>query len=242
MEDLFTKQFNWIDLGIAALFLLLIYFLLQFIQRIISRAGFLRNLRFTIQDGIHQLLLLYEPLVGIILIGIFAFINPMLHGSLLILLVLLGFKQLRNYVSGRVIQINNSLSNGKKVRVGDHQGVISAVGRQGIELQTDEGLHFIPFLHLQEKGYTIISGQEIGGFYQLELVPKEEKEAPSAHQERLMNLLAATPYLDIQFKPELSAKGKTIQARILLKEENHLNALLPLIEEWGYQAKVTNLI
>ena len=54
MEDLLTKQFNWIDLGIAALFLLLIYFLLQFLQRIISRAGFLRNLRFTIRDESNE--------------------------------------------------------------------------------------------------------------------------------------------------------------------------------------------
>jgi hypothetical protein len=57
-----------------------------------------------------------------------------------------------------------------------------------------------------------------------------------------MNLLASTPYLDMQFKPELSVSGETIQARVLLKEENHLNALLPLIEDWGYQAKVINLI
>jgi hypothetical protein len=242
MEVLFDKQFNWFDLGVAALFLLLVYFLLQFLQRIIVRAGFLKNLRFNIQNDIHKLLLFYEPLVFVILIGIFVFINPVLHGTLLLLLVLLAFKQLRNYMSGRVIQINKSLSAGKKIKVNAQQGVISAVGRQGIELQTDEGLHFIPYLHLQEKGYTIISGQEIGGFYQLEIIPQSEKEKSAVHLERLMNLLASTPYLDMQFKPELSVSGETIQARVLLKEENHLSALLPLIEDWGYQAKVINLI
>ncbi len=242
MEVLFAKQFNWIELGLAAVFLLLVYFLLQFLQRIVSRAGFLRNMRFAIEDGIHQLLLFYEPLAGIILIGILVFINPVLHGSLLILLILLGYKQLRNYVSGRVIRINKSLSAGKKIKVDNQQGIISVVGRQGIEIQTDEGLHFIPYQHLQEKGYTLISGQEIGGFYQLELLPKDEKAKPAVLQEGLMNLLAATPYLDIQFKPELTVRDQTIHARVLLKEEQHLSALLALIEDWGYQGKVTNLI
>jgi hypothetical protein len=81
MEVLFAKQFNWFDLGVAAMFLLLIYFLLQFVQRIIVRAGFLKNLRFNIQDDIHKLLLFYEPLVVRHPDRYFRFYQPrILHG------------------------------------------------------------------------------------------------------------------------------------------------------------------
>ena len=54
--------------------------------------------------------------------------------------------------------------------------------------------------------------------------------------------MASAPYLDIHYEPEFVPKESSILARVLLKEERHLSDLLLLMEEWGYQGKVTNLI
>ncbi len=244
MEPVVIKQFTWINFGMAALLLFLVFLLLQFLHRIVGRALFLGRYQFPLKAGIHRLLLVYEPLVLFILTGIFVFINPALHGFLFLILLLGGFYQLRDYVSGRLVLGTRGLSTGKKLKTNHLQGIITNVGRLGLELQTTDGLHFIPYRQLTARGYTLVSGQEIGGFHQIVLQPKD-KDLKKDHVNHLMNLMATTPYVDINYRPELvavAAPDPTIKARILLKEESHLPQLLALIDDWGYDGQVTNLV
>ena len=244
MDTILVKQFSWFNFLTAAAVLFLVYFSLQFLHRLLGRVHFLRGLETRMQTAIQRILLVYEPLVLLILIGIFVFINPVLHGFIFFILFLGGFAHLRNYLAGRVVQTNEGLAIGGRIKTDIQQGIIAKVARLGLELQTDDGLHFIPYRQLLINGYTLVSGQEIGGFHQFKLVPKKENERKD-HVRHLSHLLASTPYLDTNYKPEFiisDSPERAIQTRLLLKEESHLEPTLSLIEDWGYTCQLTKLV
>ncbi|MEM6628740.1 MAG: hypothetical protein AAF694_03670 [Bacteroidota bacterium] len=241
MEQLLKQQFSWGYLGIMAVVLLGGYFLLQFLMRLLKQASYQRGIGYFLKIGIEQILFLYEPIAVFLLTGIFVFINPIFHGFLLALLLIPGFQHLRNYESGKIIQAGKGLSLGKKIKSGNLQGIIVRTGRLGLELQSDGGVHFVPYRQLLMEGYTIISGQEIQSFHQLSILPKGD-ETDQDHEAHLFNQLIATPYLDLNYSPEFTKREKGFDVRILLKKEEHITHLIDLMEEWGYQSKEVHLV
>lgn len=241
MEKVFTPQFSWIYLGITALILLVVYFLLKFLLRLTQQTTLFKRNRFYLKSTMEWVLLIFEPLALFILAGIFVFINPVFHGFLIGLLLIPGFQHLRNYESGKIIQASKSLTLGKKLKSKGIQGIIARVGRLGLELQSDEGLHFVPYRQLLSQGYTLVSGQEIGSFHQVAITPKEGN-TQTHHEKHLFNLLISSPYLDVNFKPEIGKNGEAIEARVLLKEESYFPHLIALIDEWGYKGAEAKLI
>lgn len=236
METLLLEQFSWGRLFIAGLILLTVYFILQFIRRLLERAAFMGSWQAPAMRFSRYILLIYEPLALVIIGGIFVLINPIFHGLIMGLLFLAGFPHLRNYLAGRVVQFDHHIDRGSRLRSGAFEGVVLEMGRLGLQLQTNEGLHHLTYARLLAEGYTLISGEEIGGFYQLLIRPREADEKVR-HLQHLQNLLLTAPYLDWHHKPELTSgdtEQQTIEARVLVREENHLHDLVELIREWGY--------
>lgn len=242
MEELLSVRFSWTYLFTMALVLLAIYAALRFLNQLLERAAFLGNWQGRAQQAIHYITLVYEPLALIVLLGIFVMISPIFHGLLLIILFLTSFTHLRNYVAGRVIQVHHNLTRGSRVQMEDLEGVVLEMGRLGMQLQTKEGLFHLSYTRLLNQGYALISGDEIGGFYQLQLQPKEA-DTKVRHLQQLQNLLVTTPYLDWSHKPELNQTDddpQHLHIRVLLREERHLPDLMALIREWGYECRLTD--
>lgn len=240
MDNIFSAQFSWTDFFFIALLLVVAYFILQFFDRMLRKYEFLGKYQEGIRGFIHSTFLLYEPLVLLILGGVFILINPVFHGILALIVLWGGFTHVKNYFSGRVVHFDDSISVGKRLKTNDLQGIISDMGRLGIKFRTKKGLQFINYSKLISDGYMLLSGEEVGGFYQLNIRPKEldEKMDYSTH---LLDLLATTPYLDWNHKPQILPSkdaSKPIEARVVVKEESHLFDLITLIQEWGYTCKV----
>lgn len=236
MENLLSIQFSWTYLFTMGLFLLALFFALKFIDRLLDKASFLGRWQLPAIRAVRYLLLVYEPLALILVGGIFVLINPVFHGLLLTLLFLSAFTHLRNYVAGRVIQMDHHIDRGSRLRAGDIEGVVLEMGRLGMQIQTKEGLFHLTYARLLTSGYTLISGDEIGGFYQLRISPKEA-DNKGRHQQQLQQLLVTAPYLDWNHKPEVTVlddDAQQLEARVLVREENHLYDLMALIREWGY--------
>ena len=86
-----------------------------------------------------------------------------------------------------------------------------------------------------------IRDREIGGFYHLELSPKDTLDNVSSHRVHLLDLFATAPYVDWHHKPEIfqdDVQENQLEARVLIKEESHLHELVALIKEWGYNCKL----
>jgi hypothetical protein len=241
MESLLSLQFSWTNFFTSALFLLVLFFALQFIDRLLKRTSFLSIWHSPVKKAVRYLLLLFEPIALSFLGGIFVLINPIFHGLLLVFLFLTAFTHLRNYIAGRVIQLDHQIDRGSQIRSGDIEGVVLEMGRLGVQIQTKEGLYRLTYVNLLRQGYTLISGEEIGGFYQLRIHPKDET-SKIRHLQFLQNNFVTVPYLDRNHKPELIAldeQANKLEARVLVREENHLYDLIALIKEWGYHCVVS---
>ncbi|MBB4080690.1 hypothetical protein GGR28_003325 [Lewinella aquimaris] len=238
MTPLLQPHFGWTDLLFAVLLLYGSYALLLMVRDRLQKTKRAEGFRAGAYRIIAPFLLLYEPLTALVLTVIFVFIDPLLHGLLLLIVVVAGFSRLRDYLSGRIVLFNPLIGVGKRMRTDRHKGVISRIGRIGLYLQTGEGLHFINYTTLLTEGFSLITGKDIGGYYQLEMPHPEGISHPLRH---LADQLTTTPYLDRSFKPDLAFAGKDqqrIHARLSVREEKHLSELLTLFNEWGYPATI----
>lgn len=241
MEALLNTDISWLYFVNTVLILLLVYLALNIVSNILPKLMFSERIINPIKKYIDYVLLLYEAIAIIILISVFILINPPLHGLIAAILFLGSFAHIKNYISGRIIQFDANFKVGKKISYQNIQGIIMHANRLGLKVKTNKGLYFIGYAPLLSDGYMLMSGDEIGGFYQLKINPNNPEEKVD-YSTRLRDLLATTPYLDWNHKPEFlpASKDNEMNARILVKEESHLHDLINLIEEWGYSVKIVN--
>jgi len=240
MEDILTDKASWGNLLVIAIGLLIFYFALQFLNKIVRRAAFLKVFQQPIKNVIRYLLQLYEMLAIVILGSVFVLINPFYHGVLFLIILLIGFPHIKNYVSGRMIKLANQITKGSNLQTSNMEGIVSKMERLGLNLKTKQGIHFLEYNKLLSNGYTILAGEDIGGFYQLNITAKEE-ETKTNHTVKLLDLLITAPYLDWHHKPEVTAKNDNpndLEAKILVREEVHVHELVALIKEWGYGCRI----
>ncbi|MEM8526571.1 MAG: hypothetical protein AAGG68_18150 [Bacteroidota bacterium] len=232
-----NQQITWLNLLFAAIVLLGIYFLLRFADKRLLNATLSNRYFDVLKNVVHYGLLIYEPLVVVVLISVFVLINPLIHGVIIAALAIIGFQHLRNYVTGRLIQLDNHVAVGKQVKLSQEQGVISEIGRTGLYLQTTTGRHFIPYQEVYITGYTLTNREEVGGFYQLKIKTPEDKKG----ENRLLDLMATVPYLDWNHQPKISIDSENenaLRVQVSVKEEKHVRELMTALNEWGYQAEM----
>lgn len=238
MERLLNPLFGWIDLLVASLLLYGVYALVSLLINRLDKTKRPEGFRARTHQILSVGLLLFEPVAALMLIMIFVFINPPVHGLIVLLLIGAGFSRIRDYLSGRIVLFTPLISVGKRMKTDRYTGVISRINRIGLYLQTGEGLHFVNYTSLLTEGYSLITGKDIGGYYQLVLTPPEDSHESLRE---LTDRLTTTPYLDRSFRPELAYAENDedrIQARLSVREEKHLNELLALLREWGYPATI----
>lgn len=233
-------QYNWGNWLSMALLIFILYLVLQFVDRRLDKVNILGRYQERVHQLIRSSLLAYEPLALIILSVGFVLINPPFHGLGVGLLVLLGFNQLRNYINGRIVQFDKNIKKGAKVSVDKLSGVLAELGLFGLRIKNSQGLHFLNYSHVLNTGYLMHAGEQVGGYFSLKILAKE-KEGKVLPREQIMDLFAATPYLDWNYKPEISYSKKNplqLNARVSVKEKKHLKDLILLIDEWGYDTEI----
>ena len=232
--------FSWLNFLGATIILLLAYLLMRLVHELLSRQMKKNEWLIGLKKGLYSLLKVYEIIVFLILGSVFIFINPILHGSILLAIVLFSFSHIKNYVSGKLASLDDNLSVGKRLDIGAAKGVIVKMGQLGIQLRTSTGIRFVSYTQLFSEGYNLVAVEEIGGFYQFELLP-EDKNSSSNHIQRLMDAFLMTPYIDPSRQPELiftDNTTNTMEARILIREDSNLDDFIQLINELGYQCNV----
>ena len=240
MEAITGFRVSWPGLLLLGLALLAFYFVLRIVYRLVAGASVSSRLLTASRQLLRSALLLYEPLAILGWSAFFVFINPPLHALLLGVLFLGGYPHIRNYVSGRLIRLGHAIIPGKKLRSGEVQGVVSRLGNLGLYLQADDGRHYLSYSHLLSDGYTLLSGEDVSGVYHLS-VTQEGEEPPANYAQKLMDILATTPYLDWNHKPEWITDGtldNRLELRVVLKQDGHLRELIQLLDELGFSCRV----
>ena len=240
MNDLLRSHFTWTQFFVAAVGLFALYFALQFGKQILKNTQFLGSLRLPLLKSVERLLIFYEPIVILLLGSAFVLIRPSFHGLWMVLLLIGGFSHVKNYISGIILQMDKGLSIGNQIKVGEHKGMIATIDRLGIQLNTAKGTQYINYSTLSDKGYLLLSGEAIGGSYTLKISPKEPNEKGNSSLP-LMDILTTTPYLDWKHRPKINLLGDdthSMNVKIMVREDGHLEDLVRLIEERGYLCKV----
>ena len=240
MEKLLEIKVTWFDLGQTVVLLVIIFFVLHGLIRLLKRVPLFGNYQNTLLSGIRNVLLFFEPLALLLIACYFLFINPLVHGFIIGGLLLIGSSFIRNYLMGKMLQWDNSFSIGKQIGINDSKGIISQISRTGLYLKTGKGAQFLSYEQLYNNGFTVFSGNEAGGYYQLKVKP-ENLEEKIDHQTNLLDALADAPYLNWNYKTEVTPSKNSAEqflVKVFVKEEHHLNELLQLISGWGYICKI----
>lgn len=241
MDELLNYRITWFSFLLWAALITGGHLLLQSANRLWPGVPPGKGLRGRIKQVLHYILMVYEPVAVIVTGSLFVMWNPLLHGGILAVLMLVGFPHVKNFVSGRIARFNLAITPGVQLRTGEVKGIVAGLGNLGLQLKTNEGIFFITYSSLLANGYTLLSGEEVGGFYHLRIstLSEENEGVPAAAP--IMDLLAFTPYLDWNHKPEwIPASGgrEHPEVRVLLREENHLYELIELMKEWGYHGRL----
>ena len=240
MEYLLQSHFTWWDFFMVAIALLASYFILQFTKQVLENTQFTGEARIPLLSGVERLLVFYEPIVILLLLSAFVLVNPVFHGIITVLIVVGSFTHIKNYISGRIIQMDKNISVSNRVRIDKQTGIISEMGRLGLKLKTDKGVQYINYSKLIADGFMLLSGDEIGGYYRLKITPKDPKEKVN-YSLQLMDMFATIPYLDWNYKPTLTETNEenlALNAKIMVRENGHLQDLVKLIEERGFTCSV----
>ena len=177
LDQLFELNYTWTDLFLLIILLGLLYFLLIFLRRIIPSLSFLGRLRSSFRKFLDKVISLYEPLVILLVVGVFIMIKPGFHGLMIGALGVFTLDHVRNYFQGRLYLTNKTLQVGRRIKVKGSEGVIVKLGRFGVDVRTDEGLSFLPYQMLIKQGYVMSSGEKIGGYYHLNITHEDPKES-----------------------------------------------------------------
>jgi len=234
------NQFTWLSLLRISLFLIAVYFLLHLASRLLPLVRRRTSLVDFSERIIKIFILVFEPLTIGIIASYFVLINPLYHGILVGLILLLGFNHLRNYFNGRIVLLTKDIKLGQKLKVNDQTGIVFAMDRISFQLKTGSGIQTIGYSNLFQDGFMLLSGDEVGGYYNLVIDPMDEKNTKNV-SEQVMDLLATAPYIDhnlpIVLDP-ISDDLSSVRTRIIVKEDNHLSHLITLLRENGFDCKI----
>lgn len=183
---------------------------------------------------------MFEPVAFVGLCTFFVLVNPKVHLVIMVMLFLVFFKHLVNYAYGLVIKLDDNLNMGRKMKIGEVAGIVSQIGPWGLRLNTNKGLHYVAYRQLYEQGYLILTGKEVGGYYLINLSPKQPDAVPQG-EKHLMNKLLKVPFIDFAQLPDFvptEGGSASFDLGVIVNEENHLREFMELLDEWGYTCKI----
>lgn len=241
LDDFFNINYTWTDLILITFVLAIGYLLLFFLRRILVSLNLKERLKNILRVILDRTLILYEPIFVLIVVTILVMIKPAFHGLIIGLIAVFSYNHLRNYVHGRFIMSDRSLKNGRRIKIGNQEGIITDIGRLGLSLRSDEGLHYLPYHILYSKGFVLSSGEKIGGYYHLFVRPNQSSES-ALSIEHLKDIIIASPYIDTDHTPEIAQSISSdggINVKLLVKEEDHIQDLIDMLTEQGFTSTIS---
>ncbi len=230
---------TWGNCMWSIFWLIVFYFVLLALIEFLKRVQFLGRSQSKVQRIMSNILIIYEPLAIVLGLVTIVLVNPVIHGMVLILILLLAFEPIKNYASGRIFSWTHELKQGQKIKVNKGTGVIKDLGRIGLKLQSKEGTHFVNYSTLLTNGYTLVKGEQMGGLHHLKIRTNVENVN---HEQVIRNRLYSCPYVDWTFNPKVEVDTKhdnALKVQLLVKENQHLNYLIQLFKEWGYECSLS---
>lgn len=169
----------------------------------------------------------------VVIIGAFININFELHALIIVLLAVLTFRHLKNYIEGLFLRVHPLFTEDAIVSSGEIQGKIIRIAHLGIMLSTDAGERFIWYSSFEKSGFTILSHQIQSQKKTLYL--RSEK----FNKTKLLSLLFEHPVLVIGAPFHINPTGKeNVYFMEYTLEKGVLNSdLIQYLQDQGVETK-----
>jgi len=171
MSSYISTGVSWTHFFYTLLAVTIIYAIAKVLQGRLDRGLYLREADGPVRSFIRVFLITLNPLALMVLASIFVAIWPLAHGLMLGLLVLFGFRYIRDYVSGKILRFDQSMQNGRPILTHMGNGSISSFGLTALFIQREDGRSRIGYSSLLEHGYTITGSSEKGCYFRLSVLP-----------------------------------------------------------------------
>ena len=240
MELFNTENYTWTHFGITALFFVGLYFLVRIVAYLARSTSIFGRYSQLVMQITWQIKTVFEVIVFLALTAAFILVNPIRHGIIVILGVVFFISHIRNYFTGSMLQLNAHFKEGRKIEVDTLKGILYDINRFHVLIKTNDGLHIRSYKQLYDSGLKFVSGDHVGGFYELIVQPIKEP-TKQGHRMDVMDFLAESPYIDWKHTPLVSIHNKemkTYKLTVLVREEKHLTALMSTLESQGYQSQI----
>lgn len=268
MDGWLQPGLSWDQFWSVGLILLGIYVLLAWLQRKLDSGLYLRDVDTVVRASVRVTLLVLDPLILLVMLGLFVAIWPAVHGTIVLLLIVFAYRPLKEYIAGRIVRFDPATTIGRHLIQERSRGVINGFGLTGIYLQEEEGRTRIPYTELLHGGYTVAVDPSVSAYYHLLVTLREEPEeeieseaepVPSAEKVRqrrrpettdldlmtrqLRNRLVESPYVRRGFTIAPHAGGDSglvLDLDVGLHRGDHVRHLIRQLREAGFEASLIN--
>ena len=100
MEGWLEPGLAWDQFWSVGLILLGIYVLLAWLQRKLDSGLYLRDVDTVVRASVRVTLLVLDPLILLVMLGLFVAIWPAVHGTIVLLLIVFAYRPLKEYIAG----------------------------------------------------------------------------------------------------------------------------------------------
>jgi len=179
---------SWLQFGVLILFVVLlilgIKLLIFILENLSHRSAFTTRSKSVLQFILDHV----EPFIILLLLGYFISINYTLHTLIVVFLVIGGYRQIRDYITGKALKYNGALVNGSHISIGDVKGEIGDLRRLGVQIKSKDAIHFFSYAKLYDKGFKIHANDAFGGYYALSVSLIGEDRSLTKLRSIIMNL------------------------------------------------------
>lgn len=252
MSSIFSTGVTWTHFFYALLVVATIYALAKVLQGRLDRGLYLREADGTVRKFIRIFLISLNPIALLVLAAIFVTIWPLAHGLMLGLLILFGFRYIRDYVSGKIVRFDTGMQQGRTVQTHLGTGSISRFGLTALFIQQEDGRSRVGFTDLLAHGYTVKGNSERGGYFRLEVLPNKASSTDAQEEvksllnsdqlsRKLTQALVDNPYVKPDFRVDkqlTSTDDWTIEVSVGLHRAEHLDHLVAQLIESGFQTSI----
>lgn len=235
MEGMFEST-SWFQFGVLILLIVLallgIKLLIFILDNLSHQSGFTSKTKSVFQFVLDHV----EPFIIILLLGYFISINYTLHALIVLFLAVGGYRQIRDYITGKALKYNGALVNGSHISIGTVDGEIGELRRLGVQVKAKDATHFFSYARLYDKGFTIHANDAFGGYYPLTIsMIGEDINIP-----KVRSIIMNSPYSDEFSQVRIDdnpVNSNVVNLSVHLRRAIHLEDLKSLLRTKGYECK-----
>lgn len=230
-----VADYTYLSLVKGILFLAFVYAVYWFLKVFLLESGRLKRWRKPANKAFTAVEYLLLPFGVTILSVIFILVNPYQNGLIVLLTLIVGFNSIRNFYSRFLLRSQNTFNVGDRLMFEDFKGVILKLNTFNVVLQSENGLHFVPYADLARKPYTVLDSQEVQ--HSINATVSYEGES-SMKPVDILDILFLSQYLDLKRKPEVEPlEDNEFDVKILLQKGVTSSDLADLLAEHKLRIK-----